>query len=171
MILRLEESQKAAFGFKVTGKLTADDVGMISAQMEHFIAQHKRPIGLLADLSEMEGASWAARWEEMRFLQRHSDHIARMAVISADEWRDVSKVALVATAMLPRRFTSSPPRSFMHGTGSRWPGQTNRCRLESCITVKACFTITLPNTWAFSEFKANKATRGCAKCLEPGPTP
>jgi hypothetical protein len=100
MIERIEESHKAAFGFKITGKLTADDVATISAQMEHFIGQHKKPIGLLADLSEMEGASWAARWEEMRFLQRHSDHIARLAVISNDEWEDVSKVALVAAAAL-----------------------------------------------------------------------
>jgi len=100
MIERIEENHKAAFGFKVTGKLTADDVASISGQIEHFIAQHKKPIGLLADLCEMQGASWAARWEEMRFLQRHTDHIARLAVISNDEWQDVSKVALVATAAL-----------------------------------------------------------------------
>ena len=114
MIQRLEESHKAAFGFKVTGNLTADDVATISAQIEHFIAEHKKPIGLLADLSEMQGASWSARWEEMRFLQQHTDHIARMAVISNDEWRDVSKVALVATAMLQAQTLYFQPSEIIH---------------------------------------------------------
>jgi len=114
MIQRLEENHKAAFGFKVMGKLTADDVANISGQIEHFITQHKKPIGLLADLSEMEGASWAARWEEMRFLQRHSDHIARMAVISNDEWKDVSKVALVATAALQAQTQYFQPSEIIH---------------------------------------------------------
>ena len=114
MIERIEESHKAAFGFKITGKLTADDVATISAQMEHFIGQHKKPIGLLADLSEMEGASWAARWEEMRFLQRHSDHIARLAVISNDAWEDVSKVVLVAAAALQAQTLYFQPSEIMH---------------------------------------------------------
>ena len=71
-------------------------------EIEHFIALHKKPIGLLADLSEMEGASWAARWEEMRFLQRHTDHIARMAVISNDEGALIQTAALQAPdALLP----------------------------------------------------------------------
>jgi hypothetical protein len=114
MIQRLEENHKAAFGFKVTRKLTADDVATISAQMEEFIALHKKPIGLLADLSEMEGASWAARWEEMRFLQRHTDHIARMAVISNDEWKDVSKIALIAAAALQAQTLYFQPSETIH---------------------------------------------------------
>jgi hypothetical protein len=99
MIERLEDSNKA-FGFKVVGKLTADDMTSLSEQLDHFVAQHKKPFGLLADLSAMEGASWAARWEEMRFLQRHSDHVARMAVISNDDWQEISQMVLVATAAL-----------------------------------------------------------------------
>ncbi len=114
MIERLEESHRAAFGFKVTGKLTADDVASISGQMEHFIAQRKKPIGLLADLSEMDGASWAARWEEMRFLQRHTDHIARMAVISNDEWQDVSKIVLIAAAALQAQTLYFKPSEIIH---------------------------------------------------------
>ena len=42
------------------------------------LQRKKKPIGLLADVSEMDGADWKARWDEMRFLQKFTDRIARM---------------------------------------------------------------------------------------------
>jgi len=100
MIERLAESHKAAFGFKVIGKLAADDVAGISQQIDEVVAHHKKPIGILADLSEMHGATWAARWEEMRFLQRHTDHVARLAVVSDNDWQEISEMIPLATAIL-----------------------------------------------------------------------
>ena len=100
MIEKLKESHGIAFGFKVSGHLTAEDIVSISKEIDFVISEHKKPIGLLVDLSEMHGATWAARWEEMRFLQRHTDHIARMAVVSNDQWEEVLEMVLVATAAL-----------------------------------------------------------------------
>ena len=100
MIEQLRESRGAAFGFKVIGKLTTDDVAHLNQQIEDVIAANKRPVGLLADLSEMHGATWAARWDEMRFLQRHTDHIARMAVICDDQWQEISEMILAATSFM-----------------------------------------------------------------------
>ena len=100
MIRKLDTTHATAFGFKVIGPLTADDVMDLSAHIESFIAEQKKPIGLLADLSEMHGATWAARWAEMRFLQHHTDHIARLAVVSNDQWQELSEMVLVATASL-----------------------------------------------------------------------
>ncbi len=114
MIQRLEQSHKAVFGFKVIGDLTATDVANVSKQIDNCIDQYKKPIGLLADLSEMQGASWAARWEEMRFLGRHTDHIARLAVISNDEWQDVSKIVLVATTALQAQTLYFQPSEIAH---------------------------------------------------------
>ncbi len=114
MIERLEQSHKAVFGFKVIGELTAEDVASTSEQIDDCIAEQKKPIGLLADLSEMHGATWAARWEEMRFLGRHTDHIERLAVISHDEWQDVSKVVLVATAALQAQTLYFQPSEIAH---------------------------------------------------------
>jgi hypothetical protein len=85
MIERLKESHGTAIGFKAVGRVTADEVKAFEPQIEFVIAQRKqRPIGILADLSQMEGADWKARWDEMRFLQKYTDHIARMAVVGAD---------------------------------------------------------------------------------------
>ncbi|MGA2962693.1 MAG: STAS/SEC14 domain-containing protein, partial [Candidatus Korobacteraceae bacterium] len=62
----------------------AEEVNAFEPQIEFFIAKReKHPIGILADLTEMQGAEWKAPWNEMRFLQKFSDHIARMAVVGA----------------------------------------------------------------------------------------
>ena len=77
MIEKLKESHGIAVGYAVQGQLTADDMPALASLVETTIAANKHPIGLLADISQMHGATWAARWDEMRFLQHHSDHIAR----------------------------------------------------------------------------------------------
>ena len=101
MIERLKESREAAFGFKVVGRISGDEVKAFAPQIEFLIRERKaRPIGLLADVSQMEGADWKARWNEMRFLQKYTDHVARMAVVRADKWEEVVAVVLVGTAVL-----------------------------------------------------------------------
>jgi hypothetical protein len=117
MIERLKESQGSAIGFKVVGRLTSDEVKAFEPQIEFVIRERKeRPIGILADLSQMEGADWKARWNEMRFLQKYTDHIARMAVVGADKWEEVVAVVLVGTAVLQAetRYFTSPE------IGSAW---------------------------------------------------
>jgi len=96
----MTESHGLAFGFKVIGRLTAEDVSDVSAQIDGVLAAHNGHLGLLVDLSSMEGATWSARWDEMRFLQRHTERIARMAVISNDDWQEIAEMILVATAAL-----------------------------------------------------------------------
>jgi hypothetical protein len=111
MIERLKDSGGAAFGFKVTGRLTGDDVKGIESQIEFFIAERKKhPIGILTDVSAMEGADWTARWDEMRFLQKFTNHIARMSVVGAHKWEEIVDLVLTGAAVLQaetRYFESS----------------------------------------------------------------
>ncbi len=100
MIERLTPNSERALGFKVTEELSVQDVANISQQIDAAIAAQKGPIGLLADLSGMHGATWAARWEEMRFLQRHTASIARLAIVSDDEWEQVAETTMVTAASL-----------------------------------------------------------------------
>jgi hypothetical protein len=101
MIERLRESRGAALGFKVVGRISGDQVTAFEPQIAFLIKERKeRPIGILADLSQMEGADWRARWNEMRFLQKYTDHIARMAVVGADKWEEVVAMLLAGTAVL-----------------------------------------------------------------------
>ena len=83
MIERLKETGGWAFGFKVTGKVSAEDIKGFEPQLEFAIAERKkRPIGLLADVTEMDGIDLKARWEELRFLHKYcrSFHYARKSV-------------------------------------------------------------------------------------------
>ncbi len=111
MIERLKESGGSAFGFKVTGRMTAEDVQGIEKQIEFFIAERKKkPIGLLADVSEMDGADWKARWDEMRFLQKFTNHIARMSVVGPHKWEEIVDLVITGAAVLQaetRYFESS----------------------------------------------------------------
>jgi SpoIIAA-like len=101
VIERLKETSGVAFGFKVEGKLSGEELKAFEPQLEYFIAQNKkRPIGILADLTAMKGADWKARWEDMRFLQKHTDQIARMAIVGADHWEEVVDILIAGAAVL-----------------------------------------------------------------------
>jgi len=100
MFEQLKESHGPAVGFKVVGVLTPEDITGITHQIETTIAANKRPIGVLLDLAEMHGADWAARWKEIRFLQHHTDHIARLAIVCSDRWQELSEMVVVATSFM-----------------------------------------------------------------------
>jgi hypothetical protein len=99
MIEALKQSTPPAFGFKVTGELTAADITTVAPLIAAAItANHAKPIGLLSDLTAMHGATWAARWDELHFLRDHSDSIARIAVVCDLDWQQVSEMALNTAA-------------------------------------------------------------------------
>jgi hypothetical protein len=101
MIERLHESSGGVIGFKVVGKMTDEDIKGFEPQLEVLLRERKhKPIGILADLSEMRGAELSARWDEMRFLQKHTDHIARMAVVGADKWEEIMAVLTAGASVL-----------------------------------------------------------------------
>jgi hypothetical protein len=100
MIEKLQETRGPAFGFAVRGVLTSTDISEVTKGLDHLIGNYKGPIGVLADLSEMHGASWAARWKEIRFLERYTDRIARLAIVGTSDWEELASMVLVATAAL-----------------------------------------------------------------------
>ena len=118
MIDRLKETGGAAFGFKVVGNITAEEVKAFQSQIESFIAERKKqPIGILADFTEMQGAEWESVWNEMRFLQKFSEHIARLAVVGARKWEEIVTLVVTGAAVLQsetRYFESSEIQHAWH---------------------------------------------------------
>jgi len=101
MIERLRESSGGVLGFKVIDLMTDEDIRNFEPQIDYLIRARKRkPIGILADLSDMHGADLKARWDEMRFLQKHTTHIARMAVVGTDKWEEVVAMLTAGAAVL-----------------------------------------------------------------------
>jgi hypothetical protein len=118
MIQRLKESEGRAFGFRVTGRVTAEEVEAFLPQIEFAIRDRgKRAIGILADLSGMQGAEWKARWEEIRFLAKFAEHIERVAVVGAGKWEDVKAEVLAGTVLVQaetRYFSASEIQHAWH---------------------------------------------------------
>ena len=163
MIERLKESSSGVIGFKVIGKLTVEDIEGFEPQIEFLIAERKhKPIGILADLSEMHGADWGARWNEMRFLQKHTGHIARMAVVGADKWEEIvasSPPARPCSSL--RRATSIPPRSCLHGSGCAPPGTRKTFPCVRYLRRPASGRITIRNTWGCNVLRFAVIDRNC----------
>jgi SpoIIAA-like len=58
----------------------------------------------------MHGAEWKARRNDLRFLQKHTSHIARMAVVGVHRWEEVVELFTAGAAVLQsetRYFESS----------------------------------------------------------------
>jgi hypothetical protein len=101
MIERLKESHAGVIGFKVSGKVTGEEVEAVEEQIKFLIAERgNRPIGIVTDVSGMDSVDWKARWEELRFLQKYTNHIARIAVIGADKWEEIAGMAVTGAALL-----------------------------------------------------------------------
>jgi hypothetical protein len=115
MIERLPESGEKAFGFKVTGRVTADAVAAFLPQIERAIADRgKRTIGILADLSAMTGTEWAARWKEIEFLSEYADQIERVAVVGAGKWEELKAEILAGTVLIQAETRYYPQSEILH---------------------------------------------------------
>ena len=149
MIERLKESFGGVLGFKVVGKLTAEDIKAFEPQLEIVIRERKaKPIGILADLSQMHGADWKARWEQMRFLQKHTDHIARMAVVGADKWEEIVAIVTAGAAILEaetRYFDSS--ENSTPGNGCAPPSTPKTSPSARSRRAPASGRITIRSGW------------------------
>lgn len=115
MIERLKESGDKALGFKVTGKVTAAEVEAFLPQIEFAIKDRgKRTLGILADLSAMKGAEWKARWDEIKFVSKYADHIARVAIVGASKWEDVKAEVLAGTVLIQAETRYYPGSDILH---------------------------------------------------------
>ncbi len=101
MIERLKESEGRAFGFRAKGRVTAEEVEAFLPQLEFAIKDRgKRTIGILADLSEMDRTEWKARWQEIKFFSKYSEHIERVAVVGAHKWEELKAEILGGTVLI-----------------------------------------------------------------------
>ena len=95
--------------------MTAEELEAFEPQLEQAIARRgNRTIGILADLSAMEGIEWAARWEEIRFIGRHAEHIERVAVVGAGKWESVKAQILAGTVLIQAETRYYPDADILH---------------------------------------------------------
>jgi len=115
MIKRLRESDDKAFGFRVSGTLTAEDLEAFEPQLEQAIARRgKKTIGILADLSALQSVEWGARWEEIRFISRWAEHIERVAVVGAGKFESIKAQVLAGTVLIQAETRYYPQAEILH---------------------------------------------------------
>jgi hypothetical protein len=115
MIERLRESDDKAFGFRVSGTLTAEDLEAFEPQLEQAIARRgKKTIGILADLSALQSVEWGARWEEIRFISRWAEHIERVAVVGAGKFESIKAQVLAGTVLIQAETRYYPQAEILH---------------------------------------------------------
>src|ERR1700751_3944150 len=115
MIERIKEAGGTGFGFKASAEITVEDIKAIEPQIQHEIAgSHKRPIGILLDLTELKDVDWKARWEELRFLHKFGGPIARVAVIGARKWEELMGEIAGATVLMQAHIRYFQPSEVMH---------------------------------------------------------
>jgi len=115
MIEVVRDAGGSGLGFKAKGEITADDVKQIEPHIQREIAQsHKRPIGLLVDMTAVNDVDWKARWEELRFLHKFGGPIARVAVIGARKWEELMGEIAGATVLMQADIRYFQPGEVMH---------------------------------------------------------
>jgi len=115
MIERIHDPGGSGFGFKATGAITAEDIKAIEPEIQHEIAaSHKRPIGMLLDLTGLKDVEWKARWEELRFLHQYGGPIARVAVVGARKWEELMAEVAGATVLMQADIRYFLPSESIH---------------------------------------------------------
>ena len=101
VIQRLLESSGGVIGFKVVGHVSVEEYESVEQQLQLLVhSRRDHPIGILVDLTAMDSVDLRARWEEIRFLQKFTVHIARIAVVGSHPWEQLKSMFVVAAALL-----------------------------------------------------------------------
>ena len=115
MIERLASPGGNGLGFKASGEITKDDIKTAEPQIEMAIKNsHKKPIGIVLDLTSLKDVEWKARWEEFRFLSKFGGPIARVAVIGARKWEALMADLAGATVLMQADIRYFQPSEISH---------------------------------------------------------
>jgi hypothetical protein len=115
MIERLASPGGSGLGFKASGEITKDDIQTAEPQIEMAIKNsHKKPIGIVLDLTSLKDVEWKARWEEFRFLSKFGGPIARVAVIGARKWEALMADLAGATVLMQADIRYFQPSEISH---------------------------------------------------------
>lgn len=83
----LTEQNTVIFFVKIHGELQHEDYQIIVPQLEQALAGIEHPeIHALIDLTELEGWTWHAAWDDLRLGLKHSGEFTRLAVVGNHDW-------------------------------------------------------------------------------------
>jgi len=99
-IRKLYHEHTSVFGFAITEKLTTEEIEGLLPEMEQAIAQSKKKLRLLIDVSEMHGADIKSEWDIFEFLKKHIGDIEYIAIVGSHSWTKVMSEILVESVFV-----------------------------------------------------------------------
>ena len=83
MALEIEQLSPSALALSVNGTLSQEDYKRFIPLAEECIKVHGK-VNLLVEISNFQGWSLAALWEDLKFDVRHYGDVSRLAVVGKD---------------------------------------------------------------------------------------
>jgi hypothetical protein len=87
MLEKLSQSSESIVGYKVIGKVTAEDYQQLDPEVQALVNQYGK-VGLLLDLQELAGEEAKAWLPDLKFGRQFHDKIAKMAIIGDKRWEE-----------------------------------------------------------------------------------
>lgn len=86
MIKRLSESSGQIVGYKVVGKVTAEDYRQLEPEVQALVDKYN-DVCLLIDLQDFAGEEVRAWLPDLKFGHRFHDKIDKMAIVGDKRWQ------------------------------------------------------------------------------------
>jgi len=83
---KLNESSGSVVGYKVVGKVTAEDYQKLEPEVQTLVDKYDDDVCLLLNLQEFAGEEAKAWLPDLKFGHRFHDKIARMAIVGDKRW-------------------------------------------------------------------------------------
>lgn len=87
MLEKLVESSGSVVGYKVVGKVTAEDYQQLNPEIQTLVEQYDDDVSLLLDLQESAGEEVKAWLPDLKFGHRFHDKIDKMAIVGDKRWQ------------------------------------------------------------------------------------
>jgi hypothetical protein len=88
MIEKLDRSSGEVVGYKVVGKVTAEDYDQLEPEIRALVEEHDSDVRVLIDLQEFAGEEVRAWLPDLKFGHRFHDDIAKMAIVGDKRWQE-----------------------------------------------------------------------------------
>jgi len=86
MLEKLSESSGPVVGYKIVGKVTADDYQKLNPEVQALVDQYKDGVYVLLNLEEFAGEEAKAWLPDLKFGHHFHDKIVKMAVVGDKRW-------------------------------------------------------------------------------------
>lgn len=86
MLEKMSESSGPVVGYKMVGKVTAEDYQQLETEIQALVDQYDDDVCLLINLEEFAGEQVKAWLPDLRFGHRFHDKIDKMAIVGDKRW-------------------------------------------------------------------------------------